>query len=223
MSSPSTNNAAYFELMPGKALDIQFSHPVNLRIKTSLIGYEVGKYIILKHPEPTRMQSYKDVLVEGNVAIVRYILEGTQGQCCAFKSSIKHVVKHPQKLIFLEFPQKIENRELRLHQRFVTHLPANILSIAEVDNDRTKISGIISDISAKGCGFSFKSDNAKLKVNKTAVNIQVSLGNNKNIEIPAHVCNSRYEQGKIFVGIQFQDAEQQVKQILEHLLIDNDF
>ena len=58
MSSPSTNNAAYFELMPGKALDIQFSHPVNLRIKTSLIGYEVGKYIILKQTPNMRGRNY---------------------------------------------------------------------------------------------------------------------------------------------------------------------
>jgi len=223
MSDLSINSAAYFDLMPGKALDIQFSHPVSLRIKTLLVGFEIGKYIILKHPEPNRVESYNDVLVDGNVVIVRYLIEGTQGQCCAFKSTIRHISKHPQKLIFIDFPQKIENRELRLHQRFMTHLPASILSLANTELTQTKLHGIISDISAKGCGFSFKSDNSKLKVNKTSVNVQISFSGGKEILIPAKVCNSRYEKGKIFVGIQFIDADKEVKQVLEHLLIENEF
>ncbi|WP_448210934.1 flagellar brake protein [Colwellia sp. MEBiC06753] len=216
-------HARYFELLPGKALDIQFNHPVSLRIKTTLIGYELGKYIVLKHPEPSRVNSYQDVLVEGNVVIVRYILEGTQGQCCAFKATIKQVIKYPEKLIFIDFPEVIENRELRLHQRFVTHLPASLVAITPESEGRSKLNGIINDISAKGCGFSFKSDNAKVKVNKTEVNVLIALGTDNEISIPARVCNSRFEQGKVFVGVQFNDADKQVKRVLEHLLIDNDF
>lgn len=221
LSHASTSGAAYFELPPGKSIDVQINHPVATRFKTTLIGYEVGNYIIFRHPELGRTDNYKDVLVEGNVVIIRYLLEGTQGQCCAFKATIKHVVRHPQKLIFIEFPKEIENRLLRLHQRFVTHLPASICSANSEEVDSTKLNGIINDISAKGCGFSFKSDNINIKVNKTQVNVKISLSGDSEVLIPATVCNSRYEQGKVFVGIQFIDAEKQVRKVLEHLLIDD--
>lgn len=220
-SVAASNSATYFELTPGEPVDIQINHPVLTRFKTTLVGYELGNYIIFRHPDSGRAENYKDVLVEGNVVIVRYLIEGSRGECFAFKATIKHISKHPHRLIFVEFPKRIENRELRLHQRFDTHLPASIHSIAPGDITKTELNGIISDISAKGCGFSFKSDNEKVKVNKTKVNVQIVLGADKEIIIPAEVCNSRYAKGKVFVGIKFSDADKQVKTVLEHLLIDD--
>jgi hypothetical protein len=219
--SIASNNAAYFELPPGKSLDVQINHPVLTRFKTTLVGYDVGNYIIFRHPETSRLDSYKDVLVEGNVVIIRYLIEGSRGECFAFKATIKHVLKHPQKLVFIDYPKEIENRQLRLHQRFVTHLPASIYANNAEDKEGAKVSGIINDISAKGCGFSFKSDSTKVKVNKTQVTVQISFGDGNDVLIPANVCNSRYENGKVFVGIQFTDADKQVKKVLEHLLIDD--
>ena len=32
-----------FELLPGKMLDVQINHPVQVRLKVPLIGYELGK------------------------------------------------------------------------------------------------------------------------------------------------------------------------------------
>lgn len=212
---------AFFELTPGKLVDLQINHPVKMRIKAPLIGYELGKYIILKHPEPKQINSYRDVFTEGNVVVVRYLLEGDQGQCFAFKSTIRNVTKIPEKFIFLTYPDKIENRELRTHQRFVTHLPASIVSIAEEQSTPShELKGIIADISAKGCGFIFKTDNAKVKVNKRDVLVCIKMPGEETITIPAKVCNSRYEAGKVNVGIQFNDADKQVKSILEHLFIE---
>jgi hypothetical protein len=48
--SVKTKKFDMFELQPGKTVDIEINHPVKLRIKVPLIGYEMGKYIILKYP-----------------------------------------------------------------------------------------------------------------------------------------------------------------------------
>ncbi|GAA0792461.1 MULTISPECIES: PilZ domain-containing protein [Pseudomonadati] len=211
----------FFELTPGKTVDLQIDHPVKLRIKAILVGYDLGQYIILKHPAPQNMSNYNDVLVEGNVVVVRYLLEGQQGECYAFKSTIRNVTKLPEKFIFLTYPERIENRQLRTHQRFTTHLPAIIQAKEEREGKKAaQLKGIISDISAKGCGFVFKSDNANIKVNQKNIFVVIRTPNDVEMTIPAKVCNSRFEHGKVNVGVQFEEDDEQIKKLLNQLFID---
>ena len=88
------------------------------------------------------------------------------------------------------------------------------------DNNSIRLNGIIADISAKGCGFAFKADNTKITVNKRDILICIHHPSTGDVKIPAHVCNSRNEQGKVSVGIKFFDDDEQVKNLLEHLFID---
>lgn len=211
----------YFDLKPGKIVDLQIDHPVKLRIKATLAGYDLGQYIILKHPAPQNMSNYSDVLAEGNVVVVRYLLEGQQGECYAFKATIRNITKIPEKFIFLTYPDKIENRQLRTHQRYITHLPASIIARDEQDIKKTaQLKGIISDISAKGCGFVFKTDNPKVKVNQKDIFVVLRSPSDLEITIPARVCNSRFDNGKVNVGIQFKEDDEQIKKLLNQLFIE---
>jgi hypothetical protein len=215
-------NLAIFDLLPGKTLDVQINHPVKTRIKMPLVGYELGKYILLKYPATNKTCSYQDVLVEGNVVIVRYLLEGERGECFAFKTTIKQITQYPEKFLVINYPKNIENRQLRLHQRIVTHLPATITVNANHANQQDlQLNGIIEDISTKGCGFAFKAENEKVKVNERDIFICVQHPSTGEIKIPAKVCNSRNEQGKVSVGVKFYDNDKQVKNLLEHLFIDS--
>lgn len=208
----------FFELLPGKSLDLQINHPLQVRLKLPLIGYELGNYIILKHPG--EQSSYRDVLVEGNVVIVRYILEGNKGQCFAFRSTIKSISMFPEKFIMLNYPKSIENRDLRLHQRYATNLPASIiLNEQSTLSEGVSIDGIIADISPQGCSFTFLSENSKIKVNERDIFICIQSSANGVTKIPARVCNSRYERGKVNVGVKFTNSEQQMKNLLEKLFI----
>lgn len=218
---PPAEQTVFFTLTPGHSVDIQIDFPVKFRTKAMLVGYELGKYIILKHPAPQQMKNYSDVFVEGNGVVVRYLLEGQQGECYAFKSTIRNMTKIPEKFIFLSYPQKIENRQLRTHQRYVTHLPASIQAKGDNESSHgTQLKGIISDISSKGCGFVFKTDNPKVKVSQKDISVTIRNTNNEDIFIPAKVCNSRFENGMVNVGIQFEDNDVQIKNLLNQLYID---
>ncbi len=207
--------------MPGSNLDLQINHPVTVRLKAKLIGYNLGQYIILKYPDTKRMGNYRDVLVEGNVVIARYLIEGQQGQCFAFKSTIKSITQYPEKFLILSYPNHIENRELRMQQRHITHLPAVIMLSGDKNEESSgKIKGIIADISTKGCGFVFRSDNPKVKVKQCDVNIKIQTSTNNSVILPGTVCNSRYENGKVNVGVKFNETDKQVKELLEHLFIE---
>jgi hypothetical protein len=213
-------NIQLFELQPGKSLDLQINHPVPLRLKLPLIGYELGKYIILKYPKVASTSEYKDVLIEGNVLIVRYLMEGSKGECFAFRSSIKSVSQYPEKLLFIEYPKKIENRQLRTQQRTSIHLPAVIMIEETNDSNSTKINGIIGDISAKGCGFTFKTKSIHAKVNRRDIFVCLQSPSDGEVQIPARVCNSRNDNGTVNVGIQFIDEAGKVPQLLAELFIE---
>ncbi len=210
-----------FELLPGKPLDLQINLPIKARIKVPLIGYEVGNNIILKYPNISQLGTHRDLFVEGNVVIVRYLLEGEQGECFAFKTSIKSVVKFPEKYLVLNYPTSIETRQLRLHQRIATHLPASIVIRGDEERQNSEsMDGIIEDISPRGCGFAFKTNNQNLKVNQTAVFINIKNLMNGELNIPAKVCNSRNENGKVCVGIKFTGDREPINRLLEYLFID---
>lgn len=208
-----------FDLQPGKFLDLQINHPVKVRLKVQLVGYDINNYIIFKYPDVKQGNNYRDVLVEGNVTIARYLIEGKQGQCFAFRSTIRNITKYPEPFLILAYPKNIENRDLRMHQRHITHLPS-IIMLNNNDDDSGKIKGFIADISIKGCGFVFKSDNPKIKVKRRAVQLQIQASSDSSVIIPGEVCNSRYEDGKVSVGIKFDDTDKQVKSLLSNLFID---
>jgi len=210
-----------FELQPGKSLDLQINHPIPLRLKLPLIGYDLGNYIILKYPRSANTSEYKDVLIEGNVLIVRYLMEGNKGECFAFRSSIKNITQYPEKFIFIEYPNKIENRQLTSTAKN-KHPPACNNHVRGAGHKKgTQISGIIADISTKGCGFTFKTKSANAKVNKRDIFVRLRSPIDGEIQIPARVCNSRNDNGTVNVGIQFIDDEKLVPKLLTELFIDN--
>ena len=215
-----TDRVQFFELQPGKSLDLQINHPVPLRLKLSLVGYELGRYIILKYPKGSNTSEYRDVLAEGNVLIIRYLMEGSKGECFAFRSTIKHITQYPEKLIFIEYPKEIENRQLRQQPRMSIHIPASIMVDDSIDDENTEISGIISDISTRGCGFTFEATNKKTNVNKRDIIVCLQNAQGEDIKVLANVRNSRNEKGTVNVGIQFLDEDNVVPKLLMQLAIE---
>ncbi|MCJ8271361.1 MAG: flagellar brake protein [Psychrosphaera sp.] len=207
---------SYFELLPGKPVDLQINQPTLVRAKLKLLGYETGKFVMLKYPEGRVDKAITDVLIEGAIVIVRYILEGDKGECCAFRAVVKHISEAPGKYIYLTYPVHIENRQLRLHQRVSVHIPAQITV------GTTKIQGIVNDVSENGCGFVFKAKNDQVNVKKCHLTVTISSPGGEPVEIPAEVCNSRNERKKVSVGIKFTDATEQVEALMEQLFIHTD-
>ncbi len=217
------SNEQFFELLPGKNVDLQFKTPMLVRLKAILVGYEVGKYILLKHPDPKGDNSHKDVLKEGNVGVIRYIVEGDKGECCAFRSTITHISQYPERFIYLSYPEHVENRQLRLNQRVSVHIPAEItMQNDDKDKPGMRISGIVIDISERGCGFIFRSQNLKVSVKKRDIFVIIRNSGGDPVRIPARVCNSGNDRGKVHVGIAFVDADKQIKELLKQLFINSD-
>ncbi len=125
----------------GTTLKIQIEG-VKSRMTSELIGIETGEYLVIKMPSVQFMGNLSTLLYKGNSIIIRYLHKGT---IFGFKSHISHYITTPAKLIFIEYPKRIESHDLRAHKRLDCYLPANVKIM-----DNT-IPGTITDVSKEGC------------------------------------------------------------------------
>ncbi len=114
---------------------------VGERFKTSFIGWEPGRYIILRLPSRLELRDY---LYAGKLVIVRYL--SCAGDVSGFESEIQGVNYKPQHLFFINYPQKVEVFRLRKESRVDCFLPATLL-IA----DDLHLPAHIVNISKSGC------------------------------------------------------------------------
>ncbi len=124
------------------------------RMASELIGIETGEYLLIKMPSTQFMGNLSNLLYKGNSIIIRYLHKGT---IFGFKSYISHVITNPAKLIFIEYPKRIESHDLRAHKRLDCYLPANAKIM-----DNT-IVGTITDVSREGCHFIIDTEKAKVE------------------------------------------------------------
>ncbi|KTF18055.1 PilZ domain-containing protein [Pseudoalteromonas sp. H105] len=224
-TSPSKLNKPTFflDLLPGKLIDVQFTNPLSMRFKLNLVGYEAGKYLILKYPKQAKVNEYSDILKEGNGAVIRYIIEGERGECVGFATTILAIAFRPEKLIYFAYPKQIESRQLRKVDRLKTHIPAKI-SISKdqsFDNDNL-LQGIIIDISVTGCRFTVHVSSGFLALKKRQVFVHLlSPIDNSAVIISAHIRNNQMQGNRLNVGIEFAEKEHtQMQTLLDMYAID---
>lgn len=222
---PSQTHLKLSYLRPGDMIDVEFASATKVRTKLQLIGFDSGRYLLLKQPNPKTDGSYVDVLYEGNPVIVRLVLEGEAGECIAFKSKIRAATNFPFRLIYLDYPKEVEQRALRAQKRVSTHIPVDVTSASAKCGDRRKLaSGVIVDISSAGCRILFKAQgNAG---NVTHMNIKVNIGSGSQTEpltLSGQIMNQKKEMNRIGIGVRFTDSETHITEVFNHLLIDTDF
>jgi c-di-GMP-binding flagellar brake protein YcgR len=127
----------------GTILNVQIEGTKD-RMTSELIGVEEGEYLVIKMPSVQFMGNLSNLLYKGNSITIRYLHKGT---VFGFKSNISHFMTNPAKLIFIEYPKRIESQDLRAHKRLDCYLPADVRIM-----DNT-IEATITDISREGCCF----------------------------------------------------------------------
>ena len=192
----------------GFTLKIQFKD-ADTRLTSELVGKSDGKYLIIKMPPIHVMGDTYELIYKGNEVIIRYLQNGT---IFGFKSRIKDFILSPEKLIFLEYPKKIENHELRTNKRIDCFLPANI----GTKDCLGIIRGSIIDISKEGCSFSVEALKTQAKINLLDINSTIVV----NFQIPgveneltteAIVKNIKKDKDKINVGFWFINMDNEVQ------------
>lgn len=115
---------------------------VSFNFKSTLIGIEPNRYLIINAPVTLPYGSIKQKFFRGNKIIVRYLYKGT---VFGFQSELIEDIYRPLRLLFVKYPEMIEEHNLRSQERIDCFFPVKIKSKSE-ERD-----GVILDISNGGC------------------------------------------------------------------------
>lgn len=194
----------------GTQVIIQFEGD-DTRIKTLFVGMEAGNYLILRIP---RQAPVDRLLKEGKPLVGRYADEGS---IYGFKATFLGHCRMPLRLLFVSYPKRVENVNLRKEPRIDCHLPAEV-SV----HDGTWIPGFLSDLSFGGCKFIAKEQ-------KNFCGDPVEPGQEVTIRSPwfkksgihhidGIVRNVGPDQSKIVIGIQFAETDSEASRNLRECI-----
>lgn len=200
-------------LKPGSFVDLQFNMENPLRVKSKLVGFDEGKYLIISTPV-TVLRDYADVICTGAGCIVRTLIEGEAGQCVAFRSNVEVIPIKPRGLLVLTFPNKVESISLRKESRVKTQLPATFVHRNDANSDtlfdaKTEVSGYIKDISTGGCRITATWPEQHKNIQHVPVYIKVTMADGEIAILKADIKNQhREDPATVSIGMMFiKDAQ----------------
>ncbi len=188
----------------GNRLILQLRH-YSQRVTANLIGLEKGKYIILSIVSLSS-PDVNTYFKQGKTLVVRYIHEGA---ALGFESIVTGLIIQPYRLVFIKYPDKIENLNLRKHPRINCYLPAELM----IDNKSSN--GFILDISLGGCGFCNKTKNEfdpdSLNIgNLTLLKFPIP-GKEGKLLIKSIIRSVHFENAEVFFGLEFIEFNKEQK------------
>ncbi len=212
--SKSKNLEYLNRIVPGGLVDVEILTPTNSkRIKTEYIGLLQGQFVILNYPSLKRLPAASTYLREGVVVIVRALLESGDGEVIAFRQTIKSLASHPARMIYLDYPSRVEVFSLRSQTRIPTLIPADLTLAGQNENG---LNGIIRDISLTGLLFDAKTQLDFKSLKDTECTVTLS----GNIQLKGRIRSNHPGASGSRLGIELNNSETEMQQFLQNHLID---
>lgn len=111
------------------------------RLNVRLLGSVAGSYIALRDL-PARYGNMDFTLHYGEQVVVRYLHEGT---VVGFRSYVLNMVKEPERLLFIAYPNEVQEYALRRANRIKCTLPCQLFVQGE------QHAAVVADLSETGC------------------------------------------------------------------------
>lgn len=205
---------------PGMRLNIEIGNPLLIKsagmeapVKSALIGLEAHKYLIIQIPSVVEFQ---DRLSEKQTLNISYV---TLGMTYAFDATVLGYTLRPFKLLFLSYPEMVQETDSRQESRVNCHIPAT------ANINQTPLNGVITDISNHGCRFIVRIP-TKIQPYQvrilTDVNLSFALhGIEGSEQLQGIVRNTTIDRFRIALGIEFEkigvEVSDKLKGYLENL------
>lgn len=178
----------------------------DVRFKAILVGMECDKYLILR---VAGLKGFKKTLAEGVETVGRYVHSGA---VYGFRTIVLACIQYPMPLLFLAYPESVENINLRREERIDCVLPAEVL-LGDI-----VVAGAILDISGNGCKLALKAaDGADIPSRPlhSDIVIKAQFAPKSEFEkFTGKVRNIKMDNDRILLGIQFTDIPSETTKFL---------
>ena len=192
-----------YEIELGTPLQIQIENMPD-RFKSVLVGADPGQYMIIRQP---LAEDTKTVFVPGKTVIVRFL---HRGSVYGFQTEIISVVEVPAALLFIKYPVKIEDHNLRNHKRVDCYLPSHLRV------GKMALNSLIIDLSKGGCQVVLESSEMEGISEPMEVDQQVTLsfclpGSVDELNLEGVVKKILKDKNQIKIGLKFNDIDAKYK------------
>ncbi len=164
------------------------------KVSSKILGWQHPHFLLIQMPY---YRGHPLNLKTGQECILRYLMDGN---LYGFKTEVLKIQFDPAPLLFLKYPNKVENLQLRKEERIAVNIPVKI--IYEQEGAKPVISeGIMRDISRSGCRISARG--------AYTPNFSIALGFHlpgvKPIEgLNGMIMNSRPTGAESLLGVKFE-------------------
>ncbi|WP_022665179.1 DUF4388 domain-containing protein [Desulfospira joergensenii] len=195
-----TMSSKEFCLEIGIKLLVDFED-LDLCLRSTLVGIEHGKYLLLKAPVP--FESLERDGIQGGELIIKSLYKGT---IYAFRSRLMALISEPSRLMFIQYPERIEHHELRAHKRFRCSI------VAQARVDESERGGVIENISMGGCRCAIESFSSDQEPARTLLQETIPFrcrfpGTQKEVRFMGQVKNTQQKTDEVAVGVEFMYRE----------------
>jgi c-di-GMP-binding flagellar brake protein YcgR len=166
------------------------------RLASTLVGLEVDCYLIVKMP---RVPGVESKMFLGNQVTVLAVCFGT---VYGFRTRIINYVKAPDRLVFLSYPETIEKKRLRAHDRLACKFPA----VVRIDKGQEEHKGIILDVGMGGCRLAIGTPALHCHVGDSLSFASEFLRIEQSSPLLAEIRNMDQDGAKIAFGVQFSNS-----------------
>lgn len=194
-------------------LFIELGTPLRIEVRqkteflsSKLIGMKVGSYLIANLPG---IESQSVTLAKDESVQVKYI---SQDDIFSFSSRVLMTLDQPDNLVFLQYPNRVESCNIRMHSRVACFLPIHVRT------DDHQDAGVITNISAKGCMCMVDYFKAWDNISGKEIQLLLSYGNLDTLAISAEIRSVQVIGEQMKLGIRFDEVDQFLQSVLETLV-----
>lgn len=213
-SAPIYGDLSLIDIGMDLFIEIHFANGKTVQSRSSMIGYQLGRFILIEYPNKGLSEAYQHMLVNAEI-VVRAMTNSGFKDIIAFKSSILSIVNQPIKMLCLSVPKIIIKKKLR------DQLRVNIEQDVFVIHNDAKVSAKMVDFSFSGCLLTLDANAASFAEGEQ-IHVSISINTELSGILSGSTVKVKIVEGLLHVGIKFSDDNSLLKDnIFSYFLVNS--
>ncbi|MBB1426790.1 flagellar brake protein [Shewanella sp. SG44-2] len=184
-------------------VEIHFANGKTVQSRSSLIGYQVGRFILIEYPNKGFSEAYQHMLVNAEI-VVRAMTNSGFKDIVAFKTTIFSVVNQPIRMLCISVPKTIIKKKVR------DQLRVNIEQDVFIMHNDNKISAKMLDFSSTGCLLTVDAKTVSIEQGEE-IHVAISINTDLSGILTGSMVKVQNIEGVLNIGVKFSDEHPQLK------------